>query len=111
MRHLSNTFIDGGVKQEKAWLTSLIEGDLEAAQANLRLSGDVSKLIHALAKGLGEGIELYGKGDGRKAFRPWLKDNHLQKLYLHLTRVDKGTRQDAETEVRARGREHMLTIH
>ena len=100
MRHLCNTFIDGGVKKENDWLTALMKDDIDQAQKNLRLSGDITKLFHALAKGLGEGIGLYGKGVGAKSFRPWLKTNHSVKLYLSLTRVDKGVRQDAQTEVR-----------
>ena len=100
MRHLCNTFIDGGVKKEKDWLTALLQDDLDKAQKDLRLSGDIPKLFHALAKGLGEGIDLYGKGFGAKSFRPWLKNYHSADLYLSLTRVDKGVRQDSQTEAR-----------
>ena len=46
---------------------------------------------------LGEGI-LYGRGEGASKFRPWLEKNHKDKLYWHLSRVDKGTRQDSKTE-------------
>ena len=58
----------------------------------------MTKLLHALAKCLGEGIGLYGRGEGASKFRPWLEKNHKDKLYWHLSRVDKGTRQDSKTE-------------
>ena len=100
MRHLCNTFIDGGEKAEKEWLDPLLKEDIAAIPPVLRVSADVTKMLHALAKCLGEGIELYGKGEGAKGFRPWLEEHAEYKtaLYLHLSRVDKGCRQDMKTE-------------
>ena len=98
MRHLCNTFLDGGEKGEKEWLSPLLADDLARAPAVLRVSADLTKMLHALAKCLGEGIGLYGKGEGAKGFRPWLEENHKLALYLHLSRVDKGCRQDMKTE-------------
>ena len=101
MRHLINTFIDGGEKCEKAWLEPKLKESLAKKPNALRLSADVTALLRALAKGVGEGIALYAKGEGAKNFRPWLKKQpHLQnKLYVALDRVDKGVRQDSKTEV------------
>ena len=100
MRHLINTFIDGGEKCEKAWLEPKLKESLAKKPNALRLSADVTALLRALAKGVGEGIALYAKGEGAKNFRPWLKKQpHLQnKLYVALDRVDKGVRQDSKTE-------------
>ena len=98
MRHLVNTFLDGGESAEKKWLEPLLAASIKDAPFRLRLSHDVTKLLHALAKCLGEGIGLYGRGEGASKFRPWLEKNHKSKLYWHLSRVDKGTRQDSKTE-------------
>lgn len=98
MRHLVNTFLDGGESAEKKWLEPLLAASIKDAPFRLRLSHDVTKLLHALAKCLGEGIGLYGRGEGASKFRPWLEKNHKDKLYWHLSRVDKGTRQDSKTE-------------
>ena len=100
MRHLVNTFIDGGEKSEKEYLGAKLKDSLATHPEALRLSADITKLFRALAKGVGEGIELYAKGEGAKNFRPWLKrQDHLQRrLYLALDRVDKGVRQDSKTE-------------
>jgi hypothetical protein len=98
MRHLVNTFLDGGESAEKKWLEPLLAASIKDAPFRLRLSHDVTKLLHALAKCLGEGIGLYGRGEGASKFRPWLEKNHKGKLYWHLSRVDKGTRQDSKTE-------------
>ena len=48
----------------------------------------------------GQGIALYGKGEGANGFRPWLENHptYKQALYMKLTRVDKGVRQDSKTE-------------
>ena len=89
MRHLVNTFLDGGETAEKSWLEPILAPSLDDAPGRLRLSADVTKMLHALAKCLGEGIGLYGKGDGAKNFRPWLELQHKDKLYWHLERVDK----------------------
>ena len=96
MRHLANTFIDGGEKSEKEWLGAKLKDSLAQHPEALRLSADITALFRTLAKGVGEGIELYAKGEGAKNFRPWLKrQQHLQsRLYLALDRVDKGVRQD-----------------
>ena len=98
MRHLVNTFLDGGESAEKKWLAPLLGDSIKDSDFRLRLSNDVTKMLHALAKCLGEGIGLYGKGEGAKHFRPWLENKHSNELYWHLTRVDKGTRQDSKTE-------------
>ena len=100
MRHLINTFIDGGEKCEKAWLEPKLKESLAKKPNALRLSADVTALLRALAKGVGEGIALYAKGEGAKNFRPWLKkQQHLaQTFYISLNRVDKGVRQDSKTE-------------
>ena len=89
MRHLCNTFIDGGEKAEKEWLDPLLKEDIAAIPPVLRVSADVTKMLHALAKCLGEGIELYGKGEGAKGFRPWLEEHAEYKtaLYLHPSRI------------------------
>jgi len=97
MRHLCNTFLDGGCAHEKAWLEPLLAASIEASPAVLRLSADVNKLFHALAKGLGEGIDLYGHGEGVH-FRAWLEKNFPLILYLSLLRFDKGARMDGQTE-------------
>ena len=97
MRHLCNTFLDGGVASEKAWLEPLLAASIAAAPAVLRLSADINKLFHALAKGLGEGIGLYGRGEGTH-FRSWLEKNAPRSLYLTLLRFDKGARMDGTTE-------------
>ena len=100
MRHLANTFIDGGVKRDAAWLDSKLADSIAAAPWRLRLSGDLNKLFHACAKGLGEGINLYGKGVGASRYRPFLKKNFAKSLHLKLERFDKGARQDGATMVR-----------
>ena len=41
MRHLVNTFIDGGCKAERKWLEPLLAKGLEAAPRHLRLSAEV----------------------------------------------------------------------
>ena len=56
MRHLANTFLDGGESAEKKWLEPLLAASIKDAPSRLRLSHDVTKLLHALAKSLGEGI-------------------------------------------------------
>ena len=98
MRHLCNTFLDGGSAREKEWLTPLLAESLAAAPPHLRLSAEIDKLAHACAKGLGEGVKLYGKGEGAKNYRPYLEKYHGSKLHLKLERVDKGMRQDAKTQ-------------
>ena len=98
MRHLCNTFLDGGSAAEKMWLEPLLAASLATAPAHLRLSAEIDKLAHACAKGLGEGVHLYGKGEGAKNYRPYLEKKHGDKLHLKLERVDKGTRQDAKTQ-------------
>ena len=97
MRHLCNTFLDGGVAAEKTWLEPLLASTIAASPGVLRLSADVNKLFHALAKGLGEGIGLYGRGEGTH-FRSWLGKNAPRVLYLALLRFDKGARMDGTTE-------------
>ena len=97
-RHLSNTFIDGGAKAEQQWLGGKLEEDLAAPDAKaLRLSADVTALVRAVSKDVGEGIKLYAKGSGSK-FRAWLEKHHAGALFMHVTRVDLGVRQDAKTE-------------
>ena len=99
MRHLFNTFLNGGEGAEKKWLEPLLAASIKDAPFRLRLShGVVTKLLHALAKCLGEGIGLYGRGEGASKFRPWLEKNHKGKLYWYLSRIGKGTRQDSKTE-------------
>jgi hypothetical protein len=52
--------------------------------------------MHALAKDIGEGSNVYGLGEG-VSFRAFCR-KHLQgKLVLKMERVDKGTRQDSVT--------------
>ena len=96
------------------WLRDGVVGDDDADEARasaalaqyraLRLRDPLGKRLRhrrrVVAKGVGEGIELYAKGEGAKNFRPWLKrQDHLQRrLYLALDRVDKGVRQDSKTE-------------
>ena len=67
MRHLVNTFIDGGEKSEKEYLGAKLKDSLATHPEALRLSADITKLFRALAKGIGEGIELYAKGEGAKS--------------------------------------------
>ena len=98
MRHLCNTFLDGGSAREKEWLEPLLAASLAAAPSHLRLTAEIDKLAHACAKGLGEGGELYGKGEGAKNYRPYLEKQHGDKLHLKLERVDKGVRQDTKTQ-------------
>ena len=100
MRHLCNTFIDGGCKSEKAWLEPLLATSLnENAAKHLRLSADVDKLFHACAKGLGEGFKLYGLGEGAKNHRPYLEKHWKHQFHLALQRFDNGCRQDGKTQV------------
>ena len=106
MRHLANTFLDGGVKRDSAWLAAKLADSVAAAPWRLRLNGDLNKLFHACAKGLGEGIDLYGRGVGAKRYRPFLKKNFPRELHLTLERFDKGARQDGSTQVSHHARVH-----
>ena len=105
MHHLCNTFVDGGCKGEKEWLEPKLAESIAASSYHLRLSADIDKLVHASAKGLGEGVKLYGKGEGAKNLRPHLKKHYPEKLYLKLQRFDNGVRQYAKTQV---DRSHSL---
>ena len=105
MHHLCNTFVDGGCKGEKEWLEPKLAESIAASSYHLRLSADIGKLVHASAKGLGEGVKLYGKGEGAKNLRPHLKKHYPEKLYLKLQRFDNGVRQYAKTQV---DRSHSL---
>ena len=99
MHHLCNTFVDGGCKAEKEWLEPKLAESIAASSCHLRLSADIDKLVHASAKGLGEGAKLYGRGEGANNLRPHLKEHHARKLYLKLQRFDNGVRQYGKTQV------------
>ena len=98
-RHLSNTFLDGGAKAEQKWLAGKLEVSLSSAEVQaLRGSPDVTALVRAVSKDVGEGIKVYAKGSATK-FRAWLKKHHAGALYyLKVERVDLGVRQDSKTE-------------
>ena len=110
MRHLANTFLDGGVKRDSAWLAAKLADSVAAAPWRLRLNGDLNKLFHACAKGLGEGIDLYGRGVGAKRYRPFLKKNFPRELHLTLERFDKGAQQDSSTQVSHHARVHEWVL-
>ena len=97
-RHLSNTFLDGGARAEQTWLSAALDASLATDGAKaLRLSADVTALVRAVSKDVGEGIKIYAKGSGAK-FRSWLEKHHAGKLFIHVERVDLGVRQDSKTE-------------
>ena len=97
-RHLSNTFLDGGAKAEQKWLAGKLEASLASAEAQaLRVSPDVTALVRAVSKDVGEGIKVYAKGSATK-FRAWLEKHHAGALYLKVERVDLGVRQDSKTD-------------
>jgi len=96
MRHLCNTFLDGGVAREKTWLEGVIGADVLNSFKGLRLGSDISKLLHALAKDIGTGSELYGLGEG-VTFNAFALKELQGKLLLSMERVDKGMRQDGVT--------------
>jgi hypothetical protein len=97
-RHLSNTFLDGGSKAEQKWLGGKLEDSLASAEAQaLRVSSDITALVRAVSKDVGEGIKVYAKGSSTK-FRAWLEKHHTGSLFLHTERVDLGVRQDSKTE-------------
>ena len=62
-RHLSNTFLDGGSKAEQNWLGGKLEDSLASAEAQaLRVSSDITALVRAVSKDVGEGIKVHAKG-------------------------------------------------
>ena len=98
-RHLFNTFIDGGCNALTKHLMDTYYGELNEAKSEnlmLRLTFDLSKVLHALAKEVGVGKYQYAKGEG-KAMYDWLKEYKGDKLYITIARMDMGTRQDIET--------------
>ena len=75
-QNLSNTLLDGGSKAEKMWLEGKLEDSLASVEAQaLRVSGDITALVRAVSKDVGEGIKVYAKGSSTK-FRAWL-EKHL----------------------------------
>ena len=96
-RHLGNTWLDGGAKQEQRWFEADNTDALGTGNAKrLRLTADVNKVIHAYGKGLGEGHSPYGKGFGEKR-RAYIVEHHKKDLILTIERTDKGARMDACT--------------
>ena len=102
-RHLPNTWLAGGERHESAFLKGAIDGSI--AQLNMsdeekrkaRISPGCAGLVRAIAKEFGTGAGVYAKGEGHKAFRPWLLRKHPKALVIGIQRAEKGSRFDIAT--------------
>ena len=96
-RHLFNTYLDGGCAEMNNFVHNEWEDELNLHNKVLRLTLDLTKIMFALAKELGEGVGTYGLGEGVKKFRPFLEKHCGVEFYMALVRLDKGVRQDMLT--------------
>jgi hypothetical protein len=64
---------------------------------HLRLTFDLSSVLRALAKDMGSGAATYGHCEGDK-FAAFAEHVLTKAMFLKITRIDLGERQDIETE-------------
>ena len=72
----------------------------DAEKEKARLSPGCAGLVRAAAKEFATGDDAYAKGEGNKAFAPWLgrEDSpHLKGLVVKIDRAEKDSRFDIET--------------
>jgi len=97
MRHLTNTFLTGGVKEEKATLKALYEKDKETRPVYLRDPSDLNAFMVTLSKGVSTGKDTYGKGFGED-FKSFNKNRKYTGLVCPMDRWDHGQRMDFSTK-------------
>ena len=96
MRHLTNTFLGGGVKEEKATLKALYEEDEHTRPLYLRDPSDLNAFMVTLSKGVSTGKDTYGKGFGED-FKSFNKNRNYKGLVCPMDRWDHGQRMDFST--------------
>ena len=97
MRHLTNAFLTGGVKEEKATLKALYEKDKETRPVYLRDPSDLNAFMVTLSKGVSTGKDTYGKGFGED-FKSFNKNRKYTGLVCPMDRWDHGQRMDFSTK-------------